>query len=539
MTRRLSLSLAMLAVGLGLLVPFSLARPDGSVSVAGEARKGGTLRVSWPVEVDFVDPALAYSGLSWLLEYPTCAKLFNYPDAAGAAGTRLVREVVDRYAVSKDGRTYTFTLKQTFRFHTGARVTAQSFADAFDRDAQPRLASPATAYMREIVGAADVIDGKARSISGVRMLGRYRLQIRLTRPVGDFIARLSMPFFCPILPHTPSTEINDPAGSGPYYLQERILNRRIVWKRNPYYRGDRPANVDEVDLTFRSYEACVVAVEQNRIDYCFPGIEQVPKRLAERYGINRPGGQFFVSPTLWTAFVVFNHNRPAFRGPGQIPLAKAINYAIDRPEMARKLGYLGGKPTDQMLPPTLARPASIYPLEGTDPVTARKWLARATIKPSTLVLYANNTPQGVALAQTLVHNLKQIGIDVQVKYFYLTAVAAKVAAPGEPFDLALGGWIADYGDAAGFFVPLLYRGSGMWGVNLDDPRVDRRIEAANRLTGEARRRAWADLDIDLMRDNPPWAPLANNQNRSFVSRSVGCFLEHPVYSFDIAAACKK
>jgi ABC-type transport system substrate-binding protein len=207
--------------------------------------------------------------------------------------------------------------------------------------------------------------------------------------------------------------------------------------------------------------------------------------------------------------------------------------------MASKFGYLGGKPTDQMLPPALARPASIYPRRGADPATARKWLARATIKPSRLVLYANNTAQGVALAQTLVSNLKQIGIDVQVKYFYYSVVGAKIAVPGEPFDLALGGWLVDYGDAASFFVPLLYRGSGISGVNLDDPRIDSRIEAADRLTGGARRKAWADLDIDLMRDNPPWAPLVNNQNRTFVSRSVGCFLEHPVYSFDIAAACKK
>ena len=539
MTGRLSHSVAMLAAGLGVLVASGLARPAGNASAAGQARKGGTLRMSFPIEVDFVDPALAYADYSWLLEYATCAKLFTYPDAPGAAGTRLVPEVVDRYTVSKDRRTYTFTLKQTFRFHTGARVTAQSFADAFNRDAQPRLASPATAYMREIVGATSVIDGKAQSISGVRVLGRYGLQIRLTRSIGDFTARLTMPFFCPILPNTPITEINDPAGSGPYYLQERVVNQRMVLKRNPFYRGDRPANVDEVVWTFGSYEACVVAVEQDRIDYCFTGVEHVPQRLAERYGINRPGGQFFVSPSLGIFFVAFNHDRPAFRGPGQIPLAKAINYAIDRPEIARKFGYLGGRRTDQFLPPALARPASIYPLKGADPATARKWLARATIKPSTLILYADNTSQGVAIAQTLVHDLKQIGIDVQVKYFFVTALAAKVATRGAPFDLALRGWLADYADPASFFVPLLYRGSGAQGVNLDDPRVNERIEAANRLSGEARRKAWADLDVDLMRDNPPWLPLVHNQIRTFVSQSLGCFLDHPLYRFDIAAACKK
>ena len=39
--------------------------------------------------------------------------------------------------------TYVFDLKRTFRFHTGAAVTARSFADAFNRVANPRLQSPA------------------------------------------------------------------------------------------------------------------------------------------------------------------------------------------------------------------------------------------------------------------------------------------------------------------------------------------------------------------------------------------------------------
>jgi hypothetical protein len=65
------------------------------------------------------------------------------------------------------------------------------------------------------------------------------------------------------------------------------------------------------------------------------------------------------------------------------------------------------------------------------------------------------------------------------------------------------------------------------------------MAAANRLSGAARRAAWADLDVDLMRDDPPWAPFQNMKNVSFVSASVGCFVMHPVYRVDLAAACKK
>jgi oligopeptide transport system substrate-binding protein len=538
--RRVGVSLATLAAGAAFAA--GLAQPH--VSVAGEAPKGGTLRVSRFSDVDFVDPALAYASWSWPIGYATCAKLFNYPDAAGVAGTRVTPEVVDGHTVSKDGRTYTFELRRTFRFHTGAAVTARSFADAINRLAQPKLESPAARYLREIAGAAAVLDGKAKSIPGVRVLGRYRLQIRLTKPVGDFTARLTMPFFCPILPNTPvDPRGNDnPAGSGPYYVAERVVNQRIVLKRNPYYRGNRPANVDQIVWTIgTSREDCLLAVEQDRIDYC--GAFGLPptahRRLADEYGINRPGGQLLVSPSLTTWYLAFNHDRPAFEGREQVPLKKAINYAIDRPAMSRPFGYLTGKRTDQLLPPALARPANIYPLRGADPVTARRWLARATLQPRELVVYANNNSTGAAIAQVLAFNLRQIGIEADVRYFDTVTLAAKAETPGEPFDLIYLGWGADYADGAAFFVPLLGNEGQQSGTHFTEPRVTLRIEAIERLTGEARRNAWADLDVDLMRDNPPWAPVTNTQSVTLVSRSVGCVVLHPIYGFDFAAACKK
>ena len=539
MKRRLGTVLGAATVAAALVAVGALAGREAGA--AAGAPKGGTLRMSAPVDVDSIDPALAYAPWSWQIEYATCAKLFNYPDAADVAGARLVPEVVDRYSASSDRRTYTFTLKRTFRFHTGAPITAQSFADAINRIAQPKLESPATTYLHEIVGADAVIAGRANTVSGVRVLSRYRLQIRLTRSVGDFTARLTMPFFCPIPPRTPfdRTLVDGAPGSGPYYIAERIPNQRVVLKRNPYYRGGRQGRVERVVWTIETYGACILGVEEDRIDYCFAGLNREGYReLADKYGINRPGGRFFVSPGLTTSYVVFNHSRPAFAGAAQIPVKKAINYAIDRPELARQFGHFGGRRTDQLLPPSLARGERMYPRAGSDYPTARRLLADAARPPRELVLYADSSPSGVSLAQTLVFNLGQIGIDVQVKIFDVNALNDRLATAGEPFDLALGGWVADYADPAGFFVSLLEPGSGS-GVNLDDPAINRRVAVASRLTGNARRKAWADLDVELMRTNPPWAPFVHNLRRTFVSKSTGCVLVHPVYGFDIAAACKK
>ena len=129
MTRRLPPTLAMVVAAVALLVAAGLAQSAGG---AGEARKGGTLRLATFDEAGVsLDTGLAYGNWAWVPIHATCAKLFTL-DATGAEGVRVVREVVDNWDVSRDGRTYTFALKQSFRFHTGAPVTARSFADALD-----------------------------------------------------------------------------------------------------------------------------------------------------------------------------------------------------------------------------------------------------------------------------------------------------------------------------------------------------------------------------------------------------------------------
>ena len=51
---------------------------------------------------------------------------------------------------------------------------------------------------------------------------------------------------------------------------------------------------------------------------------------------------------------------------------------------------------------------------------------------------------------------------------------------------------------------------------------------------------WANLDVDLMRNDPPWAPFETPARRDFVSQSFGCFVYVPALgALDLVAACKK
>lgn len=118
----------------------------------------------------------------------------------------------------------------------------------------------------------------------------------------------------------------------------------------------------------------------------------------------------------------------------------------------------------------------------------------------------------------------------------------RVATRGEPFDLATIGWGADYPDPADFLNLLLdgrsIRPKGNVNYSyFDDPRYNRRLEAAARLEGPRRYQAYARLDVELARDAAPWVALANATNREFFSARMGCEVYQPVYGIDLAALC--
>jgi peptide/nickel transport system substrate-binding protein len=523
---------------------------------AGPMQKGGTLRISSTADLDSVDPALAGSDVSWWIASATCAKLYVNPDRSGAEGARVVPEVAKGFPqLSDGGKTQTIQLKRTYRFHDGARISAVNFVAAINRDANRALAArsyaAANGYLTEIVGANAVMQGKTRTISGLKAVGEYTLQIRSERPLHDLPARLTMPAFCPIAVTTPLREMSRPLGSGPYYIASHVPNRQLVLERNRFYRGPRPAHPDRIVWSIGLGEAaCLQAVEQDAIDYCVgrtrgysPAAE---KELAGKYGINRPHGRFFSNATPQTFYFAFNHDRPAFKGLGQISLKRAINWVLDRRALVRAAGF--GEPTDQILPPAMTRAANIYPtagISGRDLARARALLAKAAIKPERLVLYAPSDGFLPAWARIFQRNVRRLGIEVDIRYFPFYKVVERAGTRGEPFDIAISAWSVDYSDPVTFFGPLLdgnnLQATGNSSLTyFDRPTYNSEIERIDRLSGPLRRKAWADLDVELMRNDPPWAPVMNGAQRDFVARSFGCYLFQPVVGhFDLGVACKK
>src|SRR6476619_7334654 len=539
LSRKLWLSTVTVAVA--LLAVFA-----GSAA-AGHARSGatgGTLNVDLPNDIDYTDPALDYLSTGWEIEYATCLKLMNYPDANGPRGSQLTPEAAAGFPkVSNNGKTYDFNVKAGFtKFSNGQAVTAANFKAAIDRDADPKMQSPAVPFFSDIVGSAK------SPVSGVKVNGSH-LVINLTKAAPDFLARVAMPFFCAIptnLAHDPNGVLAPPS-AGPYYISDRVLYKSITIKKNPNYKGKRPHNVTQINyIVGNSLDATYLRAQQGATDYAAGGIPPAScAEAAQKYGINK--GQCWVKPQIGVSYFAFNHDRPMFQGAKGTALAKAVNYAIDRKAILTQYGYLAGKRTDQVLPPGMAgfRDANLYPLKKPDITTAKKWMAKSGVKDGqTIEYYTSNRGAAPLAAQILQFNLKQIGLNVNTHLFARAVQIDKEGTRGEPFDITSEGWIADYADPYDFINVLLYGGNLHASNNnnvayFNDPKYNKAMTTAASLSGAARYKAYGNLDVAMMKDNPPWAARHNFTDRVLLSGRVGCFTFNATYSVDLAALCIK
>jgi peptide/nickel transport system substrate-binding protein len=551
MHRRLTLSIAMLALGGSLLAATASAgSSSGSAAVGGPAQQGGTFRVSLDTDIDYVDPALAFFGTSWQIEYATTSMLMSYPDAPAPRGSRLVPEVSQGMPViAKDGMTYTFKLKKTYRFSDGAKIAAANYEAAINRNLNPKMASPAQPFIDDIVGAKAVIDGKATKATGVTTPSPYTLRIRLTKRAPDLLARLAMPFFAPIpvkLPLNPDGISAPVLGSGPYAIAKWERKRSIWLVRNKFYKGSRPHNVDRIEFDIGLSQATIrLNVESNATDFG-PVPPAAHAELGQKYGVRKGSpGQYFINPSASVRFLAMNHDRPLFGGAGlgNVGLKKAVNFAIDRIAMINQRGAYAGVINDQYMPPTMRgfQNRAIYPSR---PNVARaRSLAGGKLRGGKGVLYTCNIGPCVPTAQIVQDNLKAIGLDMEIKSFPRVVQLAKSATRGEPFDMSLEGWAMDYFDPWDFLFVL--DGTTIHAANnvnlsyFDSPAYNRKIAAASSLVGQARYRAFGNLDVDLATNAAPLASFLTDNTRHLVSRTTGCYHYQPVYELDLAAICKK
>ena len=414
-----------------------------------------------------------------------------------------------------------------------------TFKSTIERVANPRLKSPLASQLSGIVGYQDYVTGKARHLSGIVARGRT-LTIRLARPDGAFLANLATGAACAVPRDTPADPggINDIPSAGPYYIASYTPRQQLVLRRNPNYHGDRPHRLDQIVVAIGVDPArALQQIEAGKTDNALDGIpSDAGPRLEAEYG---PGSKaakqghqrYFVSPVLGARLLHMNTSRPLF---SHVRLRRAVNYAIDRPALvaqglrfANGSPFFAGAPSADYIPASMAGAKNfhLYPVNGPDLRRAKRIAGRVH---ATAIMYTPNIAPWTQEAQIIRRDLAPLGIDVQVKEFAVGDFFARITRRGEPFDLAVSG----YARRPRSLGPLTFDGStiGHRTTQLsyfDDPAFNRKLQAAEKLSGASRNRAASRLALELERDDAPAAAIGTNASRDFFSARIGCQVYQP------------
>ena len=135
---------------------------------------------------------------------------------------------------------------------------------------------------------------------------------------------------------------------------------------------------------------------------------------------------------------------------------------------------------------------------------------------------------------------------MNVQTFPFGVQIAKAGRRGEPFDMNLIGWFADYPDPYDFINILLdgktiEKANNINSAYFNSAKYNAAMKAAAKLAGQARYKAYGKLDVDIMTNAAPWAPVFNYTQRDFISSRVENYIYQPVYGRPIinALAIKK
>ncbi len=246
---------------------------------------------------------------------------------------KIVPDIAEKWDISPDGTTYTFTLRSDATFHnSGRRVTAADFKYSIERTANPQTGSTtADAYLSDIVGARDMIRGRAKEISGIEAVNDNTLRIKIDAPKAYFLAKLTYPTAFVVdksqIDSNPRNWTRKPNGTGPFKLQEWRIGERIILQANDRYHLGAP-KLNQVQFLLAGGSVTTM-YENDEIDVSGVSLNDIERIQDKNEPLNK---EYKTGDELSVYWIGFNTQQAPFDDP---KVRQAFTMALDRQTISR------------------------------------------------------------------------------------------------------------------------------------------------------------------------------------------------------------
>jgi oligopeptide transport system substrate-binding protein len=416
--------------------------------------------------------------------------------------------IAEFWEASRDGRTWTFTLRRGAKFHNGREVTAQDFVYSFTRLLNPKTPVSVADLFRRIQGARHFMEGKTQHVTGLKAIDHYTFQIVLEEPFAPALAVLGLANAA-VVPRDEVEKPGDrfkraPIGTGPFKFVRWEPNQEIVLEANDQYYEGRPfldAVVFKIVPGAKLEERFAEFLKGNLEEAMIPSgkIEEV--RADPQYRKYRR----FSKPTLSLLYIGFNTQVKPF---DDRRVRQAFNYAVGKEAIVQGITRMGNIVAVGAASPGM--PGYDPDLQGYhyDLDKAKRLLAEAGypngVDFPTVQLWSFEKTESVKAELAAYQKyLADLGVKVDI-HFAPNWPAYKAMLEQGKLPMFRLAWYADIPDPDNVFSPLLHSASPTNRTFYRNPRVDQLLEEARKELHEAQRVALYREVEHIIMDDAPW-----------------------------------
>ena len=423
----------------------------------------------------------------------------------------IVPDLAKEWDISPDGRVFTFRLREDAKFHDGTPVTAEDFRWSLERAADPLTESPVTdLYLGDVVGVSDKLNGESESITGLRVVDDHTLELSIDAPKSYFIAKLTYPTGFVLdrgnVEGDDDNWIFQPNGTGPFRLERYDVGEAIVLSRNEHYHLGPPF-LDQVEFILSGGDAMLM-YENDEIHITGLGLTDL-ERVQDP--ANPLSAELATAPPGFSvSFIAMNFEQEPF---DDVKVRQALNYAIDKREIATKVMEDSVVPAKGIIPPGF--PSYNPDLRGYEfnPDKAKQLLAESKYGgdlenfPSVTISVAGNFGASVGLdLQAMLKTWQDVlGIDAEIQQTEWATFLQDVHR--KRFQMFTLTWSADYPDPQNFLDIMFHSQSDNNWMNYNNREVDSLLEAARTEQDQTARFEQYNRIEQLIVDDAPWVPL--------------------------------
>lgn len=478
-------------------------------------------------EPNTLDPQSAVGNSAATILYDLFMGLTTF-DAAG----KTMLGVAATWAVSDDGTSYTFALRDDARWSDGRPMTARDFVYSGRRLVDPATGARFAAFFYPVKGARDIIRGRADP----EQLGVYadddrHVRYELVAPAAYFPQLLATNAAAPVPRHVIEefgrqwTRPGRMVSNGAYQLAEWIPQSYVRLDKNPEFFDAENVAIDSVYY----YPTQNLATSLNRfrageldVILNFPPneMEWLQENMAD---------ELHVTPSLALYYFLINHRKPPF---DDARVRKALSLSIDRVGLIEKLVNTGVTPAHRLSPDALSAYKGPQPEWAQQPMgqrlaEARRLLAEAGFtrdSPLSFTLKVDTLEESRKIAVALSAMWRGIGVQATVENSDLSTLN-KMARTGD-YEVMRYAWFAPYDDPE-TFLSLLETGNPNNLTGYSRTEYDALLREARRtLDGAARSRLLNRAEGMALEDFPV-IPLYFYAGRRLVSTRVGLWVDNP------------